>query len=77
MPHVLRANADPNQAYIDGRVGDLMNVIEGIGAHLRMHQPDAWHHLNSMTLAIFQAQEDDMVNKMKAYQTMLQEQSTK
>lgn len=55
VPHVLRANADPGAAYIDGRIGDLMNVIEGIGAHMRVHQAEAWHHLNSMTLAIFTA----------------------
>lgn len=73
VPHVLRANADPNVSYIDGRIGDLINVIEGIGAHLRMHNADAWHHLNSMTIAIFQAQEDEMVKKMKAYEQMLEE----
>jgi len=73
VPHVLRANADPNQSYIDGRVGDLLNVIEGIGAHLRVHQADAWYHLNSMTLAIFQAHEDEIVKRMKAYETMLDE----
>lgn len=27
MPHVLRAQADPNLAYIDGRVADLLLVI--------------------------------------------------
>lgn len=77
VPHVLRANADPNAAYIDGRVSDLLNVIEGIGAHLRVHQADHWHHINSKTLAIFQAFEDDLESRMKAYETMLEEQATK
>jgi hypothetical protein len=30
IPHVLRANADPNKAYIDGRVGLLLIIIEGM-----------------------------------------------
>lgn len=58
MPHVLRANADPNASYIDGRVADFLTVIEGMGTHMRMHQADAWHHINNMTLGIFQAKED-------------------
>ena len=52
-PHVLRANADPNASYIDGRVADLLVVIEGMGTHLRMHNNESWDHLNSMVLAIF------------------------
>ena len=77
VPHVLRADADPSKAYIDGRIGDLMNVIEGIDAHLRIHQAEAWHHLNSMTLAIFNAQEDDIKKKMESYKKMLEEQAAK
>ena len=77
VPHVLRANADPSAAYIDGRIGDLMNVIEGIGAHLRVHQAEAWHHLNSMTIAIFNSQEDDIKKKMEQYEKMLEEQAAK
>jgi len=53
LPHVLRATADPNLSYIDGRVADFTNLVEGMGTHLRMHHADMWHHINNMTLAIF------------------------
>ena len=36
VPHVLRAAADPNASYIDGRVQALLTIIEGMGTHLRM-----------------------------------------
>ena len=42
VPHVLRAVADPNQSYIDGRVADLLVVIEGMGTHLRLFQDESW-----------------------------------
>ena len=58
LAHVLRANADPNASYIDGRVADLLVVIEGMGTHLRMHNNESWDHLNSMVLAIFKKSED-------------------
>ena len=30
VPHVLRATADPNQAYMDGRIAELLVLIEGM-----------------------------------------------
>ena len=77
VPHVLRATADPNASYIDGRVADFTNLVEGMGTHLRMHQADMWHHINSMTLAIFQNAEDDMKLRMEVYEKMLEEQQQK
>lgn len=68
VPHVLRAAADPNAAYIDGRVADLLVVIEGMGAHLRMHNTDAWTHLNKQTIKIFKKKEDVIVKRMEDYQ---------
>jgi len=73
VAHVLRADADPCRAYIDGRIQDLLVVIEGMGAHLRMHQDAEWNHLNIMTQAIFAANEDELVKKMEAYDAMLEE----
>ena len=73
MPHVLRANADPNAAYIDGRIGDLMNLIEDIGGHLLTHQAESWKHINGMTLAIFVEFERDLVNRMEIYEKKLEE----
>ena len=67
VPHVLRANANPAEAYIDGRIQDLLVLVEGIGCHLRMHNDEMWRHLNAMTLAIFQAQENDIEKRMEAY----------
>ena len=77
VQHVLRAAADPNQAYIDGRIGDFLNLVEGMGTHLRMHQAEMWQHINNMTLAIFQAYEDDMKNQMEIHEKMLEEQQNK
>lgn len=73
VPHLLRANADPNRSYIDGRVADLLVVIEGMATHLRMHAEDAWNHLNAQTLQIFKYAEDETVKKMEAYAKMLEE----
>lgn len=67
VPHVLRAAANPNAAYIDGRVADLLFVMEGMGTHLRMHNAEHWEHLNKMTMAIFQAKEDTMLRRMDEY----------
>ena len=67
VPHVLRANADPNASYIDGRVADLLVVMEGLGTHLRMHNNESWDHLNSMVLAIFKKIENDIVIKEEAF----------
>ena len=47
VPHVLRYNADPTAAYRDGRVQDLLTVIEGMGAHLFQFSRDDWRHLNN------------------------------
>jgi len=77
VQHVLRAAADPNVAYIDGRIADFLNLVEGMGTHLRMHQAELWQHINNMTLAIFQAYEDDMKNQMEIHEKMLEEQQQK
>ena len=50
-------------------------MVEGMGVHLRMHQEQMWHHLNAMTLAIFQAEELDVEKRMEAYEKMLEEQA--
>lgn len=47
--------------------------MEGMGAHLRMHQEPEWNHLNAMTMAIFAAREDELVKKMDVYEKMLEE----
>ena len=77
VPHVLRAAADPNASYIDGRVQALLTIIEGMGTHLRMHDDQAWNHLNNMTLAIFQKKEDAIRSKMEAYEKMQEELANK
>ena len=42
-----------------------------------MHSSDAWDHLNKMTLAIFQAREDDMKNRMEVYKKQLEDAANK
>ena len=73
VPHVLRAAANPNSTYIDGRVQDLITVVEGMGVHLRLHEPDDWEHLNKMTMAIFQHENDDMHRKIEEYEKLAEE----
>lgn len=34
MPHVLRVDADPAKAYIDGRIESLLAIIEKVAMHL-------------------------------------------
>jgi len=63
----LRADADPTKAYIDGRVQNVLALIEMIGAHIRMHDSKAWNHLNVMTRAIFEDRESDMNTRMDIY----------
>lgn len=77
VAHVLRPSADPNQAYIDGRVNDLLVVIEGMGTHLRMHNTESWDQLNKQTLAIFRKKEDKIVQRMEDYQKQLEEAAAK
>ena len=75
LPHLLRATAEPNKAYIDGRVEALLTIIEGMGTHLRMYQEKPWDHLNGMTIEIFRHYEDEMEKKMVNYQKHLEEQA--
>ena len=73
VPHVMRADADPTRAYIDGRVQNVLALIEMIGAHIRMHDSKAWNHLNVMTRAIFEDRESDMNTRMDVYLQALEE----
>ena len=77
VPHVLRATANPNEAYIDGRVSDLLVVIEGMGTHMRIHNTDGWEHLNKSTVAIFRKKEDRIVKRMEDYNKQLEEAANK
>ena len=74
---MLRAESDPNQAYIDTRVSDLLQTVEAMGTHLRMHNDQAWEHLNKMTLNIFAHKEQDIAGRMEAYKKMIEDQANK
>jgi len=67
LPHLLRATADPNDAYIDERVRELLKVMEEMGMHLRTFNPEDWNHLNDATWQIFKAREDDLEKRMEIY----------
>ena len=45
MPHLLRANADPKAAYIDGRVDSILSLIEELGIHLKNKESESWKRL--------------------------------
>ena len=74
LPHLLRANADPNAAYIDSRVGDVLQLTESMGEHMRLHDEASWDHITKMTMMIFQHREDETKRQMEAYKKLLEEQ---
>lgn len=51
--HVLRADADPNASYLDGRVKKFMEDIENLGYHLTKYQDKNWEMLRKFTIEIF------------------------
>ena len=77
LPHLLRATANPEKAYIDTRVRDMLLLISGMGQHLRAHEAEKWDHVNKMTVEIFRKCEADMKGRMEAYKKMLEEAAQK
>ena len=35
LPHLMRATANPEKAYIDTRVRDILTIVRGMGQHLK------------------------------------------
>lgn len=66
-PHVLRAGADPNAAYIDGRVGKLLEIINKLGIHIKNYQSENWKMLNNYTQKIFYDEEEDTKDAYKEW----------
>ena len=58
VPHVLRHNADPHLAYEDGRIQELLDIIDLMAIHIRSYNEEDWKYLNTQTLKIFLADED-------------------
>lgn len=77
VPHVLRAAADPNLAYMDGRIAELLELIEGMGTHLRMHNEPCWVHLMKQTQKIFDDRETKMELRTKEYEQMIADANNK
>lgn len=77
LPHLMRAQADPEKAYIDTRVKDMLTIIQGMGQHLRNHNAESWAHINKMTVEIFKKSELDMKARMEGYKKMLEEAAQK
>jgi hypothetical protein len=50
---VLRAEAEPQKCYIDGRVESVLEDINSIGYHLTRHEEIRWATLRNFTLQIF------------------------
>ena len=53
IPHVLRAEAEPQKCYIDGRVESVLEDINSLGFHLTRHEEIRWATLRNFTLQIF------------------------
>ena len=67
-PHVLRASADPNQSYIDGRVGKLLEIIEALGIHIKNYSSENWKRLGDYTWLIFSEEEEEVKMAFEAWQ---------
>ena len=46
-------DADPAKAYIDGRIEELLDVIEKLAEHMKTHQKNTWDLLIDYVLKIF------------------------
>ena len=53
IPHVLRAEAEPQKCYIDGRVESVLEDINALGFHLTRHEEIRWKTLRHFTIEIF------------------------
>ena len=53
VPHVLRAEAEPQKCYIDGRVESVLEDINSLGFHLTRHEELRWKTLRNFTIEIF------------------------
>ena len=51
--HILRPNADPRKAYIDGRVERFMALIDQMAESLKTHNEERWNTINNYTIKIF------------------------
>lgn len=52
-PHVLRIDADPAKAYVDGRIEELLDIIERIAMHLKTFTGETWDALIKYVVKIF------------------------
>lgn len=53
VPHVLRAEAQPSQCYIDGRIDLVMQDIEACGTELKTFFGEEWDHKVESVIEIF------------------------
>lgn len=63
--HILRHNADPTSAYIDGRVEKILANISELGINLMSYEKEKWQQLLVHTHEIF-------VHDLKIFKTELE-----
>jgi hypothetical protein len=68
VPHVLRVNADPTEAYIDGRIEEILEIVNKLSKHMRVHKKQYWDQLLEYELEIFKAQENTEDAEYKAWE---------
>ena len=54
VKHVLRYDADPTKAYVDGRIAMILQSIEEIGANLKNYEEIKWKQLSKIIYTIFE-----------------------
>lgn len=63
--HILRANANPEKCYIDGRIELILKNLEEIAMNLSKYEEPKWRILRKHTLEIFAHEYDAFSDKLK------------
>ena len=65
-PHVLRPDVQPTRSYEDGRVEELLDLIEKLAVHLKNYNEPKWNMLNNLTQRIFEDTHKAKEEELKA-----------
>ena len=63
VPHVLRHDANPHEAYIDDRIKNLFELIDALAIHIRQFEEARWKKVNGAILEIFKQDDFEITKK--------------
>ena len=64
VTHVLRHNADPRKAYVDGRIDKILENLYAIGKDLTHYADMSYNRLAKETFLIFESEFKDFTAKV-------------